>query len=174
MANSERLISLSPEEIEKVKGGKTGCTGCFVIVVVLTIIGAGLSFFIFGGPVNLGYAPFYLTPVIAAGIIVLAYFIAKSNKRKAERDLSAGQKKVLTGPVTKQYMKSWETSRRRGSSVTLMYYIDIGGKSYRLSEGDYYKYKEGMMVEVHTAPNSETFLGIYDASDGKLLTSDLE
>lgn len=172
MEKTEKLVPLSPEEREKVKGGKTGCTGCFVIVIILLLIVSAVLFIVAADMLNSWLLGSFV-PLIGAALIALAYFIQKRDKLKADRDLIAGQKRILTAQVINQFIKSREGTRHSNHAVTMKYIVNIGGKQYEVSEEDYYKYKEGMWVEVHTAPNSETFFGIYDASDGKLLTEEL-
>jgi len=174
MEKTERLVPLSPEEFEKLKGGKTGSTGCFVIFVILTLIISPIIFFVVASmDAFLGRVAAFIVPVVALALIALAYFLQRSDKLKTERDLQAGQKRIVTAPVTNQFTRSSEGSQNSNYSVSMSYYVNIAGKEYKVSEEEYYKYKEGMIVEVHTAPNSNTFYGIYDASDGKLLTGEL-
>lgn len=170
METTERFEPLTAKELESVRGGKTGNTGCFIIATVLIIlIGGALVFMMTLGSLRLGSVAPVLVALVAAGLIVLLYYYTQSEKRKADRDLSEGRKRVLTAEVSNQFMKSYEGSRRRGSRVSLSYYVEIAGKAYKVTEEDYYKYKKGMVVEVHTTPYGGTLLGIYDANTKELL-----
>jgi hypothetical protein len=174
MEKTEKLVPLSAEEFEKLKEGKTGCTGCFVIVIVLTALTSALLFFFLSdGFRHLFSPPALIVPLLAAGLLALAYFIRRRDKIRTDHDLRAGRKRVVTAEVINQFIQSSEGTRHSNHAVTMTYVVNIGGKQYKVSEEDYYKYREGMRVEVHTAPHSEIFFGIYDASDGKLLTAEL-
>lgn len=174
METTERFEPLNAEETEKVRGSKTGDTGCFITGTVLTAVVAGVLIFILTlGPINLGRVAPVIVALVAAGLIVLWYRFMSSEKRKADRDLADGRKRVLTTEVSRQFMKSYEGSRRRGSGVSIWFYVEIAGKEYRVTEEDYYKYKKGMPVEVHTTAYSGTLLGIYDAESKQLLRGKL-
>jgi hypothetical protein len=174
METTERFEPLTAEEAERVRGGKTGDTGCFVIGTVLTALVSGVLIFMLTlGPLNLGRAAPVVVALVAAGLVAFGYYFMRSEKRKANRDLGEGRKSVLTAEVSKQFMKSYEGSRRRGSSVSISYYVEIAGKAYRVTEEDYYKYKKGMTVEVHTTPYGRTLLGIYDAESKRLLRGEM-
>jgi len=174
METTERFEPFTAEETERVRGGKTGDTGCFVIGTVLTTIVAGVLIFILTlGPINLGRVAPVVVALVAAGLIAFGFYFMRSEKRKADRDLADGRKRVLTAEVSRQFMKSYEGSRRSGSGVSISYYVEIAGKEYRVTEEDYYKYKKGMPVEVHTTAYSGKLLGIYDAESKQLLRGEL-
>lgn len=173
MEQSETRTTLSAEEFEKLKSGKTGCTGCFVIVIVLIVSLAALLYFLLSDGFRLLFNPVaLLAPVAGIAIIALAYVIQRRDKLKTEHDLRVGQKRVVTAQVINQFTRSRENPNKN-FAVTMTYIVNIGGKQYEVSEEDYYKYKEGMWVEVHTAPSSDTFFGIYDAQTKELLTEEL-
>lgn len=169
METTERFEPLTAEELESVRGSKTGDTGCFIIATVLIVlIGGALVFMMTLGSLRLGPVAPAVVALVAAGLVVLLYFYTRSEKRKADRDLSEGRKRVVTAEAH-HVMKSSEGSRRRGSHVTLSYYVEVGGREYKVTEEDYYKFKKGMIVEAHTTPHGGRLLGIYDANTKELL-----
>ena len=84
------------------------------------------------------------------------------------RDLSAGQKRVINAPVEEQNM---DVSRSRGyggseGSASYVFWIKAGGYKVPVTEAQYYQIKKGDLVEAYLAPNSGTVFGVNDRSAG--------
>lgn len=78
------------------------------------------------------------------------------------RDLRAGQKKVISGPVEAQNVDVSRTKDSDGveGSASYRFWIQIGGKKITVSEEQYYQFKKGDVAEAFIAPNSGTVLGV--------------
>jgi hypothetical protein len=94
------------------------------------------------------------------------------------RDLSAGQKRLINAPVEDQNM---DVSRSRGyggseGSASYVFWIKAGGYKIPVTEEQYYQIKKGDLVEAFLAPNSGTVFGVNDrsAGDAPLQTNALE
>ena len=88
---------------------------------------------------------------------------------KLNRDLSAGQKRVISAPVEDQNM---DVSRSRGyggseGSASYVFWIKAGGYKIPVTEERYYQIKKGDLVEAYLAPNSGTVFGVSDRSTGE-------
>ena len=94
---------------------------------------------------------------------------------KLNRDLSAGQKRVISAPVEDQNMDVSRTKGYGGSegSASYVFWIKAGGYKITVTEGQYYQIKKGDLVEAYLAPNSGTVFGVSDRSTGDVpLTGD--
>jgi hypothetical protein len=89
---------------------------------------------------------------------------------KLNRDLSAGQKRVISAPVEDQNM---DVSRSRGyggseGSALYVFWIKAGGYKIPVTEERYYQIKKGDLVEAYLAPNSGTIFAVSDRSRGDI------
>lgn len=181
MTKTEKLIPLTPRDIEKLKGRKSGGAGCFLIVAIVIIGTTALLYFlandIYGGSFNFDGLPVLPVGVVVLpfglAFIVLAYFIMRRYAGKANKDITEGTKKVVTAQVLKKFTENLDPSNRTNFAIKTAYMVDIDGIAYDVKEEEYQKYEVGMWVEVHKGSYSSEFLGIYDHSNGKLLTEEL-
>jgi hypothetical protein len=180
MIKTEKLISLTNQDIEKLKARKTGGIGCFLIVLIAILLISVFLYFllrdIFGdvwglGPVDLP-SEIIVFPISLA-VIALAFFIMRGYSGKAKKDIRGGMKRVVTTQVLKQYIENLDPSGRSKFANTTAFIVDIDGTGYDMSEEDYRKFNVDMWVDVHTAPLSKEFLGIYEHATGKVITEEL-
>jgi hypothetical protein len=93
------------------------------------------------------------------GIPALTFLYAHSWLSK---DLRAGQKLMLRGPVEAQNIDVTRTKDDDGNEgdATYRFWIQIAGKKVTLSEDQYYQFKKGDMAEAYIAPRSGNVLGL--------------
>ena len=181
MTKTEKLIPLTTQDIEKLKARKGGGRGCFLIVVIATVIISVFLYFlvsdIFGGSFfsynGILIRDGILVVPFSLAFIALAYFIQRGYSGTASKDVQEGKKKVVTAQVLSQFTEDLDPSRSTSFANTTAYIIDIDGVHYDVKEADYRKFNVGMWVEVHTAPHSGEFLGIYEPGTGRLLADEL-
>ena len=85
---------------------------------------------------------------------------------RLNRDLSAGQKRVIKAPVEDQNMDVSRTKGYGGSegSASYVFWIKADGYKIPVTEEHYYQIKKGDLVEAYVAPNSGTIFGVSDRS----------
>lgn len=85
---------------------------------------------------------------------------------RLNRDLSAGQKRVINAPVEDQNMDVSRTKGYGGSegSASYVFWIKAGGYKIPVTEEHYYQITKGDLVEAYLAPNSGTIFGVSDRS----------
>ncbi len=78
------------------------------------------------------------------------------------KDLHAGQKQMLRGPVEAHNIDITRTTDEDGieGDATYRFWIQIAGKKVTLSEDQYYQFKKGDMAEALVAPYSGNVLGL--------------
>ncbi len=180
METTEKLVPLTQKDIDSLKAEKSGRIGCLLLVLVTIAIATALLYFvmndmIFSGRFNLYDGRITFTPgafAIPIGVFlgVVALVMHKRRRGRTSKDIDVGMKKVVTAQVLKRFKGDLDPKRRTNFANTTAYMVGIGGMLYDVTEEEYQNYQEGMWVEVHSAPHSGEFLGIYDPRDGKLLT----
>jgi len=100
-----------------------------------------------------------ITVSFVTGIPALTFLYSLSWLSK---DLRAGQKLMLRGPVEAQNV---DVTRRKDDDgtegdATYRFWIQIAGKKVTLSEDQYYQFKKGDMAEAFIAPRSGNVLGL--------------
>jgi hypothetical protein len=93
------------------------------------------------------------------GVPALTFLYALSWLSK---DLRAGQKLMLRGPVEAQDIDVTRTKDDDGNEgdATYRFWIQIAGKKVTLTEDQYYQFRKGDMAEAFVAPRSGNVLGL--------------
>ena len=160
----EQLLPLNEAEHRELKSNRT-------VDVVLAVLLLGLAILLL---VVLFFVPLpfclILVPLTVLGLL-LKVFLAIKDILALTRDLKAGQKRVTTAPVSYQKLDVSRGSSSK-SSASYRFWIRAGGRKFSVTEEQYYQLKTGDLVEIVSAPHSETIFSVTKKADAEKPSAD--
>jgi hypothetical protein len=155
MSTPETLIPLTDDERQTLTRQRTGVLKVLVIVCVVAVVLLLVLVF---------FHPLYLLVFFSVFILMLLVLGVTwlSRLRNLSRDLEAGQKQIISGPVEAQNVDVSRQSNSEGveGDASYRFWIQVKGKKITVTEEQYYQFKKGDLVEAFVAPNSQTVLSI--------------
>ena len=152
---SEQLIPLSDEDRRVLTDKRRRALRLVAVFVTATLLllSALVVFHTFL------WVTIIITLSFTTGVPALIFLYALSWLSK---DLRAGQKQMLRGPIEAQNVDVTRRTYDDGSEgdATYRFWIQIAGKKVTLSEDQYYQFKKGDMAEAFVAPHSGNVLGL--------------
>jgi ABC-type transport system involved in cytochrome bd biosynthesis fused ATPase/permease subunit len=155
MSTSETQIPLTDDERQTLTRQRSGVLKVLVMVCVLAVVLLLVLVFFHPLYVLVFFSVFLLTLLVVAVTWL-------SRLRKLSRDLQAGQKQIISGPVEAQNIDVSRQTNSNGEAgdASYRFWIQVKGKKITVSEDQYYQFKKGDLVEAFVAPNSQTVLSV--------------
>jgi len=155
MSTPETLIPLTNDERETLTAHRTGILKILVIYCIVAVVALLVLVF---------FHPFYmvLSMLGVSLALVTLTIMALPRLRTFSRDLAAGQKTVISGPVEAQNIDVSRETDSNGAEgdASYRYWIQVKGKKITVTEDQYYQFKKGDLVEAFVAPYSQTIFSI--------------
>ena len=152
---SEQLIPLSDEDRQLLTKKRKFqlFLGLGFVIVAMLLAAVLLVFHTFTWIVLVAPWSFLLA---VTGLIRLFFF------RVFSKDLHAGQKQIISGPIEAQDVDVTRKTDSEGveGDASYRFWIQIGGKKVTVSEDQYYQFKKGDLAEAFIALHSATVLGV--------------
>src|SRR2546423_204666 len=152
---SEQLIPLSDEDRRVLTDKRRRALRLVAVFVTATLLllSALVVFHTFL------WVTIIITLSFTTGVPALIFLYALSWLSK---DLRAGQKQMLRGPIEAQNVDVTRRTYDDGSEgdATYRFWIQIAGKKITVSEDQYYQFKKDDMAEAFVAPKSGNILGL--------------
>jgi hypothetical protein len=162
---SSQIAKLTDDDVAILSRERTSSVILMTIVISILVL-ASIALFAF---FYLSYAGIF--SVIVGAFVALiplfpAYIVfskATGRMREISDEIHKGVKNVSLHPIEKQFIDIKEHVRNRGKlsqdiQMTYKYCLIVRGERMEVSEDEYYKCKEGQLVELHEAPTLKKLL----------------